>query len=60
MDQQHTHETGFTSESLVQARVCQTCGSYVSGRLLQKHVDFHESLKQETLDSSEQLELFPS
>lgn len=59
MASEHDHESGFISESLVQARVCKECGAYVSGRLLQTHVDFHESVRNETVESGEeQLSLF--
>lgn len=53
----HTHDSDFVSESLVQARVCKNCGAYVSARLLQQHVDFHE--RSVVKGSEEQLTLFP-
>jgi hypothetical protein len=40
----HEHKSIFRSESLVSARVCTLCGSYVAGLFLAEHEQFHESL----------------
>lgn len=40
----HVHEQMFEGASLVSARLCLKCGSYVSGLKLAEHAKFHEEL----------------
>lgn len=51
----HDHEPMYEGASLVSARVCRKCGSYVSGLKLEEHTKFHE-----LVDSARNRESSPS
>jgi hypothetical protein len=61
----HVHEhkhVKFEAASLIAARLCTACGSYVSAGHLSEHQDFHDQLvaanTQNASDQEVQVELF--